>query len=273
NTPELTLRHANNPDHFLDIEDLAAYGLKAEQLSPFRYEFIGQLAVARAAHPERFPTNAPGKENDRLQGIPGLLPWTINEYYAKLKSTFSSLKVYEELGTPTEISNARANTVYLMGVMGHYVGDSAQPLHTTKHFNGWVGENPHGYTTRKTFHSWIDGGYLRKIGGIDADHLRSRLQPAHSLWSGDPKAPHGDVFTETTAFLMEQFKQVEPLYQLDRDGKLSGEGEHGMEGRAFMQQQFIKAAQQLGNLWYSAWQQAVPDTYLKSQLTRRQPAQ
>ena len=39
-----------------------------------------------------------------------------------------------------------------MGVMGHYVGDCAQPLHTTKHHNGWVGENPHGYTTWPGLH-------------------------------------------------------------------------------------------------------------------------
>ena len=40
-----------------------------------------------------------------------------------------------------------------MGVMGHYVGDGSQPLHTTVHFNGWVGDNPKGYTTKQTFHA------------------------------------------------------------------------------------------------------------------------
>lgn len=48
-----------------------------------------------------------------------------------------------------------------MGVMGHYVGDLTQPLHTTKNYNGWVGENPAGYTTSKGFHAWIDGGFLQ----------------------------------------------------------------------------------------------------------------
>ena len=51
-------------------------------------------------------------------------------------------------GTPEEIANAQADFIYVMGVMGHYVGDGSQPLHTTMYFNGWVGDNPNGYTTQ-----------------------------------------------------------------------------------------------------------------------------
>ena len=49
NTSELTLKHAKAPDHFLDIELLAAYQLDPSRLSPFRYEFTAQLALGRAA--------------------------------------------------------------------------------------------------------------------------------------------------------------------------------------------------------------------------------
>src|SRR5881394_124572 len=37
NTTDLTLKHLNNPDHYLDFEDVAACGLKPETLPPFRY--------------------------------------------------------------------------------------------------------------------------------------------------------------------------------------------------------------------------------------------
>jgi hypothetical protein len=70
-------------------------------------------------------------------------------------------------------------------------------------------------------------------------------------------------------FLIEQNKQVEPLYQLDKNGKLSGEGEKGLEGKAFLEGQLLKSGQLLGDLWVTSWQQAPPDTFLKSQLARR----
>src|SRR5690606_616675 len=96
---------------------------------------------------------------------PGFSPWAITEQYGKLKSAFSYLKTFEESGgTAEEIANAKANIVYLMGVMGHYVGDCAQPLHTTVHHNGWAGENPRGYTTWSGIHAWIDGGFIAKAG-------------------------------------------------------------------------------------------------------------
>jgi hypothetical protein len=56
---------------------------------------------------------------------------------------------------------------------------------------------------------------------------------------------------------------------MDKDGKLSGNGELGMQGKAFLEGQLIKSGQFLGDIWYSAWQQAGPDTFLKSQLARR----
>jgi hypothetical protein len=56
---------------------------------------------------------------------------------------------------------------------------------------------------------------------------------------------------------------------LEKDGKLNGESETGMSGRSFLGGQLTKAGQMLGDLWYSAWEQAPIDTYLHTQLLRR----
>jgi len=58
---------------------------------------------------------------------------------------------------------------------------------------------------------------------------------------------------------------------LAKDGKLTGEGEQGRAGEAFLEGQLVKSGQLLGDIWYSAWQQAPPDTYLEDHLVRRQP--
>jgi len=271
NTPDLTLKHCNGPDHYIDVEELAPAGLTPETVPPLRYDFVAQLASARAAHPEKFPAIDPAKNLDHTRELVGLLPWTLTEYYGKLKSAFSYLKAFEASGgTREEIANAQANIIYLMGVMGHFAGDASQPLHTTVHYNGWTGENPRQYPTHRTFHAWIDGGYIAKTGiDRDFDGLKKKLRPAEVVkLNRQPAAPE-QFFSAMMAFIVEQNKLVEPLYQLEKDRKLSGEGETGLAGRPFIEEQLVKGGQLLGDIWYSAWQHAPVDDYLQRQLEKR----
>ncbi len=269
NTIDKPLRHLNGLDHYFDMEYLADYyGMTATNLSPFRYEFTAQMAAVRAKSPEKFPADE--KDNDRIKYLPGFLPWAIMENYAKLKSGFSYLKVYEEMGAPEEVAEARRNILYVMGTMGHYVGDATQPLHTTKHFNGWAGPNPKGYGTNKTFHSWIDGGYLRKVGGLKNAELHAKLRPAALLaLDGVPVRDAEEVFKLVMRFISEQHKLVEPLYEMNKDGRLSGTGEKGMEGFPVLTKQITVAAQLLGDIWLTAYQSAPVDNFLKNQLATR----
>ena len=267
NITDLELVHENGPDHYFDLEDIALCGLTPETLPPLRYDFVAVLARARAAHPEAFPVIDPEKDADHTRELDGFLPWAITEYFEKLKSDFSVLKAFKENGgTPDEILNAQADIVYVMGVMGHYVGDGAQPLHTTKHYNGWVGPNPQGYTTRTTIHGWIDGGYFRKTGGILAEPLVGKMHAAERVPGADEA---GGMFKQVIAYLEDGNKLVEPLYAMEKNGQLSGEGDKGMEGRAFLEGQIVKGAQMLGNIWYTAWVEAPEDTYLQRDLQRR----
>jgi hypothetical protein len=270
NVSDLPLKHFNGPDHYIDLEDLKLYGLTPETLPIMRYDFVADIALARAAHPERFPPIDADKDADHTRELDGFLPWAITEYYEKLKSDFGTLKAFRQYGgTPEEIANAQADIVYVMGVMGHFVGDGSQPLHTTVHFNGWVGANPKGYTTRMTFHAWIDGGYFKKTGGIKVEALVGKINPATSIPNADdPEA----FFHFIVAYLVEQNKFVEPLYEMDKDGQLSGEGDKGMEALPFLDGQLVKAGQMLGNIWLTAWLEAPEDTYLENQLQQRNAA-
>lgn len=271
NTQNQELKHANGPDHYLDLEDLTMYDLKPETLSAFRYDFMAQIARSRAAHPDRFPPIDMARNTDHTRELSGFLPWTMVEYYAKLKSEFSYLKAFQTAGgTPVEIANAQANIIYTMGIMGHFYGDAAQPLHTTMHFNGWAGENPHHYTTNHTFHGWIDGGYILKTD-IEGDlaNMKTKMRPAQRVLLNGQPAESDQMFAACVAFIVDQNKLVEPLYQMEKDKKLTGEGEVGLEGKAFIEGQLIKGGQMLGDVWYSAWQQAPADEYLARQLRRR----
>jgi hypothetical protein len=269
-TNDQSLPHFNGPDHYLDLEDLEDYGLTPETAPQLRYDLVAKLAVFRAAHPERFEPIDPAKNRDHTRELTGFAPWAITEYCGKLRSGFSYLKAFQDHGgTAAEIANARANIIYIMGVMGHFVGDCSQPLHVTKHHHGWVGVNPDGYTTNTSFHAWVDGGFFKKTGGVNAAALAGRIRPARIV--GDPLKPE-DLFRRVMGYLMETHQQLEPLYRLEKEKKLTPENEQSAQGRAFLDGQLVKGGQMLGDLWFSAWQQATEDRYLIRQLTERKAA-
>ncbi|HVZ63663.1 MAG TPA: hypothetical protein VG936_03670 [Lacunisphaera sp.] len=273
--PELPIHHYNWPDHYFDLEQIGWAGLDLNTLPSFRYVFTAQFAVARAAHAAAFPPIEADKNADHTRELCGFLPWTVAEQYGMLKTAFASLKAYEEFGTPEEIANARADVVYTMGIMGHYVGDSAQPLHATVHHAGWTGDNPHGYTTWPKIHSWIDGGLIRKSNIVYAD-LASRVTPAAMLPLTSRPDGRDPVFVTSLEFIMAQNKLVEPLYQMEKAGKLGNQDPAkpvSAEGRRFVEDQLLKGGEMLGSLWLAAWRTSAPDSYLHSVLQlRHQPA-
>ncbi len=264
NTADLT--HFNGPDHYIDLDELTTYGIDVTNLTHFRYDFAAQLAVARALHPEKFAPIDPERNGDHTRTLVGFLPWAIMENYDKLKSGFSYLKALQKGGTPEEIANAEANVIYIMGVMGHYVGDAAQPLHTTIHHHGWVGENPQNYSRDTKIHGRVDG-YFRDLNAAGFNELKDRIHPAEL--PATELGVTGDTFSQIVTYIVNVQKEVVPLYELDKAGKLFGGGAAGAEGKAFLSKQLVLGGQMLGDIWYAAWQSAPEDTYLEGSLARR----
>jgi hypothetical protein len=288
-TPDLPAQHFNAIDHYLDIEQLADAGLDPAKVSAFRYEFAVQFAAGRAAHPENFPPIDPEKNSDHTREWCGFLPWTIIEYFGKLRADFARLKVLEgeQLGSPEEIAQTKRSICELMGMMGHFVGDGAQPLHTTRHHDGWVGPNPQGYTEKKGIHSWIDGGFIAKAH-VTFDDLRPLIVPAESFvlppvskppaGAPAPATPVASVpagrdkmFGIVMDYLLAQHTLVELLYQLDKEGKfrIENNGPPTPEGRAFIEKQLLVGGEMLGRIWLTAWRTAEPDNYLHTQLSKK----
>src|SRR6266516_4450213 len=60
------------------------------------------------------------------------------------------------------LETARANAVYVAGVMGHYVGDGSQPMHLSFQYNGWLDTtpNPKNYTKDRGLHSRYEAAYV-----------------------------------------------------------------------------------------------------------------
>lgn len=261
-------------DHFIDIEYLTLAGIDPRTVPSLRYDFIASYTAARMIHADRFPPLNAALNQDHTQQWPGFLPWAMTEHYQKLRSAFSYLRAYRDLGgTAVEIDQAERDAIYSMGVLAHYVGDTAQPLHTTMHHDGWVGDNPQGYTVKPGFHSWMDSGLAAKAG-IGFDDLAPRVKRVTPL--ALPPRPDGrdPFFVAAMDYVLVHHALVEPLYRLEKAGLLGNAPEAVVapEGRAFVEAQLLAAGEMLARCWLAAWQTAPSDNFLRSQLARRQAA-
>jgi len=256
--------HINNPDHYLDVEHLAPYRLTLETLPPLRRQFTDRLAEYRALHPEEFKDSDPAKDAAYTRSVPGLLPYRIAELQWLTAASWTQYKTYEQYRdrvTDNELRQARENIIFHMGIISHFVGDATQPLHLTEHYNGWVGPNPKGYTTKKNFHALIDGGLIEQFG-ITADRLRRQARPPIKVSVSD------DHWPELCAWLAKSHTQVEPLYALEKSGEL-----YQPAGRRFIEDRLLEAGAMLAGVWAASHDAAVIDEYREKQLkARKMPA-
>ncbi len=248
------LGHVNGPDHYLDVELLDEFGLSLSTLPPYRYDYLRALAIAKHEHPERVSPYDLAGDEQRQYEWPGFAAHAITEHHAKLVSSFNTLRILDAVAKarPDEadartgqMELARLNVIFHMGTLSHYVGDMAQPLHATKHYNGWVGENPNGYITARSFHGYIDGGIVDHHR-IDAASLRPGMTYTVRI---DAKSPWND----TIAYIGRTFETVIPLYELQKCGDLEKE-----PGKAFIESRLREGAATLSAYYASAWQASEP---------------
>jgi hypothetical protein len=224
--PELVAAQA--PEHFFDME-------YAELISPLprkRYEFIRALDAAQPAHPDLALT---------AEKV-GLQPYAANEVWERLKAAFRS---YRQLSAQKQDTHAVELTIiFYTGWLSHYVGDGSMPLHTTYQYNGWMGPNPHGYTTEHRIHSQWESAY------VHANIVRGDFQ------SLIPAKPHAiaDEWDDYLAYLHHTNSLVEPVYQLFKDGAFTGDGTPA--GKAFTEERLAAGATQLRDMIVAAWQQS-----------------
>ena len=229
---EFALKNAQEPDHFIDLERVSWL----DPLPQGRYEFLRKLYEKRASTTDR--------PDDYLPERVGLQPYITMEVYGRLKAAFREYRQLKAEQQPTDATEQAI--IFYAGWLGHYVGDGSQPLHTTIHYNGWVGPNPNGYTTEHHIHGQVESDYVR--ANITAKDFASLVK--------DPERLH-DPFRDYIAYLKNSNSLVEPVYQLEKAGGFTGKGTP--EALDFTTHRLAAASQMLLNLWYTAWlDSAVP---------------
>jgi hypothetical protein len=237
-----------NTGHYIDVEDLDQYGLTLAGVPRLRDDYVKAIVTARIEHPDKAGPYDDAKDPNHTKEFPGFLPYAIDEHFAKLQASFNTLRAVQAAGDqarPGAADQARENVIYEMGILSHFVADAAQPLHTTRHHHGWVGENPNGSTRDNGFHAYIDTKIL-ELHGLSYDGLKGSMRFDRSLSTADP-------WNDMLAHIQRAYDQVEPLYKLQKSGQLTGDA-----GKALITGRLQDGASMLAALYNAAWESARP---------------
>jgi len=225
-TDVLAQKNGQEPEHYIGPERVADFG----ELPPGRYDFIRRLYEKRA--------QANTRPDDFLPERVGLQPYITMELYGRLKLAFVEYRKLKEEKKSTR--NVEQDAIFYAGILSHYIGDGSQPLHTTIYYNGWVGENPNGFTISKETHWSFENDFVKKnvlrLGFSDLMKSSMRLS---------------DPFKDYQQFLWGSNRLVQPFYQLEKAGGFKDAGT--AESLNFTRQCLASGAQMLLNFWYTAW--------------------
>jgi hypothetical protein len=225
---EPELKAVGEPDHFMDMEwaDLIGVSLPRK-----RYDFIRALAYAQKAHPEVTMTPE----------VVGTLPYSIDEGYERLKAAMRGYRIVSKNHQDTK--PVEAEIIFLAGILGHWVADGSQPLHTTMEYNGWTGMNPNGYTTDHRIHSQFETAFVR-------ENVNAEKNVAPLVDASRPRVID-DVFEDEVKYLRHSNSLVETVYKLEKSGALVGAGTP--VSRDFVYERLAAGAIELRDIIYTAW--------------------
>ncbi|MBN2064010.1 MAG: hypothetical protein JW745_04330 [Sedimentisphaerales bacterium] len=108
--PDVALVRSESPEHYFDLEYYTG-----EELPEDRYAFYRWCY-----------------EHERELEKVGTLPWSLTEYTGKLTLAFAEYRKWPEN------RHIQAKCLVYAGLLAHYTGDAAMPLHATMHFDGMI---------------------------------------------------------------------------------------------------------------------------------------
>ncbi|MEO8216292.1 MAG: hypothetical protein ABI718_04345 [Acidobacteriota bacterium] len=219
-----SIESVNPPNHFLDYEFVSSLSLPRK-----RYEYIALL----------YSSGTLRQHSLKVDG-PGFLPWKIAETADLLELQWRMWR-RSQPGT-VEREQIEQNIINAAGLLGHYVGDAANPDHATVNYNGWTSPNPNGYPIDCDAHWRFETQFVSR--DIEASSVFPLLRPAQL---------RGDYFATALEEIRESNGLVEFLYRLDRDGAFQPHSRTEPAGRQFALERLAAGASYLRDLWWSAY--------------------
>lgn len=213
-----TMRDAFNPDHFINFERIPETAWSA----PDRFAFLAEMRKVGMDLPEA-----------------GLSPYRIVEMFQRLRVEFRLWRKAPNRRIREWIEQRIINDA---GLLAHYVTDGANPLHTSIHHHGWIGDNPSHYATDREIHARFEGLY------VSARMTLSDLQPRVD---GVPRTIR-DIWPDVLKYLKESHTEVATLYQIDQRAPFN-ETTTAAENSRFVLERLAFGSRMLRDLWWTAW--------------------
>ncbi len=226
--------------HFVDMTDdgrvMVAAGPHIRELPELKWQYDAALIQAGT------DVNAAG-----------YLPYAIMDAWQQLVRDFAYIRVLNAAAAREtdperaawyreDLKRREALTLRDLGVLSHYVGDAAQPHHTTIHYNGWDRDtpNPEGFTTSRQTHGMFEGAFVQRTQRLDA------IEAAMAA----PRLEGFDLRARTAEYLLTTLGQVTPFYRLEKAG---GFRDDDARGAAFATERLAAGASELRDLTILAW--------------------
>lgn len=170
----------------------------------------------------------------------GMLPWQIETSYQRLCHDMNLYRQQFAAGQP--VAAAQRTVVFDIAILGHYVADGSQPLHTTIDHDGWVEEqNPRNFTREHGVHSEFESEF------VENNFRAADIRP---LVPAEPRSLP-NLFNAIVLYLRASHDAVPSLYRLE---KQNGFAAHGTpEACAFTAKRLAAGATMLRDLIHSAW--------------------
>lgn len=219
---EPALEGGTSPDHFIDSDLVTPEQLTRALAARDRWAFADSIRAAGVS-PQ----------------VMGVLPFAILEYTSRLRGNFRLWRIAPDSTVRAWIEQRIIDEA---GILGHFVADGSNPHHTTRHYNGWVGDNPNGYTTDNRFHGRFESQYVQ-AHIREADVRAALTAPAQAF---------PDVRRAVVAYLARTNTFVDTLYALDKAAPFRPETTTP-EQKAFTATRMAAGAAMLRDLWYTAW--------------------
>jgi hypothetical protein len=208
-----------SPEHYINFEKVPPGLLKLTN----RFDFLA--AVGR-------------REPNGSQV--GLLPYRTLELFQSLRVSFRLWREAPDAGTKAWIEQRIIDDA---GILGHYVADGANPLHTTVHHNGWVSKNnPRKFSTDNTLHGRFEGKFVD--GHIKIEDVRPRVAPQAKVIAQPREA--------ILQFLNDSYGLVDDVYRLEQRERFS-ETTKSPEHKTFVADRIAAGATFLRDLWWTAY--------------------
>lgn len=152
----------------------------------------------------------------------GLLPYSIIYWRQQLSLEFAYWRILSAAEAnpkwkahraffKTDRIRREALIMRSIGELSHFVGDGSQPLHVSKHYNGWGDyPNPEGFTTAK-IHSPFEGDLVQK--NVTLQQVTAKMTPLRLCNCGLDK--------RTGDYLLASGEKVPTLYRLEKAGGMT----------------------------------------------------